>query len=821
MMSLEGFKSSIDSTISSKSRSLLGADFGLSARRALLASEKKAVYDAVESLKGAAVRVEETRMIELFSMTQSDEEKSRLIQIRAVEDAYPFYGKISVENSSQKLEGNFAWAHPDLISQLGIDIGESLRVGESKFVIVDTVVDDTVSGVTASIAPRLYIGLDSLNRTGLIKAGSLAWHSSLFKISSFKDSELDRLLEKVFQKIDSPEVKVYTHKTASQQLAGLVSRLSDFLGLTSLVALFLAAMGTFFLMQSYFSSKTDQVAILMSLGLSPFKSFLFYLVQIGLLGFMSVMLAFLLSLFLVPVLGALVKELLPFEIDFFISPETVVAGFFVGVMGAVLICLPLLIQFVKIKPVKLLTGQIDLGGLNSVQTFLLSLPLLFLFLFLSVELSNSVKVGSFFSLFFFLVLSLLLFTSVVLFRNFRFRNVWFGTLSLQWALRDLNRKKGLTAVSFASIGIGVLLLNLIPQVQQTIAGDLLAPEKTSLPTFFMFDIQEEQVESFKKTVEGQGAALKNLSPAVRARLLSVNSLGFSKSIGKGTKAKLTREEEREQRFRNRGFNLSYRSELDPSERILEGRSFSGRYDESKDAPPEISIETRFAKRLGLEIGDLLEFEIDGLPIAGKIINTRSVKWSSFQPNFFIQFQPGALDLAPKTFVASVRTSVNSLEKKIELQNAIVSNLPNVSIVDVTKVMKRLLSIMDQMTWALKFMSFLCVFVGFVVVYSIAQHQTFKSRWDIGLYKALGAPFDVIRKQILWQFGLISTFASLLGILISFAASFLISVYMFETEWTLYAVTPLISFLMVVLITLVVTDFAVRKSLKTKTSELFM
>jgi putative ABC transport system permease protein len=827
LIALDGFKSSIDKTIGSKSKILLGADFGMSARRPLLEKEIQAVFEAIDKStvpKRLGETSIETKMIELFSMVSADSERSRLVQIRAVENNYPFYGEIEVTGLKMKkpvLSDMNVWIHPELISQLNVAVGETLKIGSADFKVQGIVENDSASGFSSSVAPRVYINLKALKKTDLIRAGSIAWHSSLFKIAQASEKQLDQIRENVFEQIDSPEVKVFTHQKASEQLAGLVSRLNDFLGLTSLVALFLAAIGSFFLLRSYFALKTDQVAILMSLGLSPLKAFMFYLSQIVCLGFMSAVLAGLVSLLIVPVLGGLVEGLLPFEVNFFIEPGTFLMGAVVGILGSVFICLPLLVKFTKTKPARLLTKQNgeSLSKTDLLKTFALSLPALALFIFLSVELSNSYRVGILFTLTFAAVIILLTGFSILIFRDFSFGGADSIGLGLKWAVRDLNRNKSITSISFVSIGIGVLLLNLIPQIQKTIESDLMAPDRSNLPTFFMFDIQEEQVDSLKSIVKAQGADLKNLSPAVRARLMSVNGEGFSKSLDVKSGSKLSREQEREERFRNRGFNLSYRAELDESETILEGPAFTGVYDDDSGKEPEISIETRFASRLGLEIGDVLEFEIDGVPIKGKIINTRSVKWSSFQPNFFIQFQPGALDLAPKTFVASVKA--DGMDSKLKLQNTIVESIPNISMVDVTRVMKRLLAIMTQMGWALKFMSFLCVLVGFVVIYSVASHQSSQRKWDVGLLKSLGAPFSVIRNQFLWQFFLISLGACVFGISLSFAASYFISVYIFETSWKIYALVPFISLVGTLVITVLVTYFAVRKTLSTKTVDLFL
>ena len=199
------------------------------------------------------------------------------------------------------------------------------------------------------------------------------------------------------------------------------------------------------------------------------------------------------------------------------------------------------------------------------------------------------------------------------------------------------------------------------------------------------------------------------------------------------------------------------------------------------------------------------------------MNFRKVRWTSFQPNFFIQFQPGALDLAPKTFLVTVPRV--SISKKNEVQNKIVQMLPNVSIIDVTRLVNRLRGITDQMAWALQFMAFLCLIAGFIVLYSIANFQAQSRQWDVGLLKTLGLDFPAIRSLFLWQFGLIAFFAALLGMGVSLFISYVLSSLLFETMWVYNVIYPTISFVGCVLLALVVTYYAVQRSLKTKSIQL--
>ena len=79
-------------------------------------------------------------------------------------------------------------------------------------------------------------------------------------------------------------------------------------------------------------------------------------------------------------------------------------------------------------------------------------------------------------------------------------------------------------------------------------------------------------------------------------------------------------------------------------RVIEGELWS--------APdlPEISLEQRFAERLGVGVGSVIEFDVQGVPLTLHVTSLRSVEWQSFAINFFIEVEPGVLDRAPALFL---------------------------------------------------------------------------------------------------------------------------------------------------------------------------
>ena len=232
----------------------------------------------------------------------------------------------------------------------------------------------------------------------------------------------------------------------------------------------------------------------------------------------------------------------------------------------------------------------------------------------------------------------------------------------------------------------MLLLTLIPQTHHGLGKEIgLDDPKGNLPSLFLFDLQEEQLEGVQELLEKQGAKLGNITPWVRGRIKTIKGLAYERSYREEDELN-NPDEQRRNAFRNRSFNLSYRNHLLESEQLLEGRPFSGRYDAQSGKPAEISVEHKYAEALGLSLGNKMGIEVAGIPIDAVVVNLRRVKWTSFQPNFFVQMQPGVLDQAPKTFLGTLH-HLNE-DKKQRVQNVLVREFPTVSILDVERTGKR-------------------------------------------------------------------------------------------------------------------------------------
>jgi putative ABC transport system permease protein len=807
-IALDAMKRSFEDKLQSSAKNIMAADLTVSARRELKPEESQKLKEALPS------GTRQLEMLTLYSMVTSPK-RSVLVELKGIDQGFPFYGELTLEKKgihlgSQPLDlltAPKAWVVPEILVQLDVKPGETVRIGSLDFVVDDVVQDDSSAAmIGASMAPRIYVGRNALNQSGLLQFGSTTTHTQLIQLPA--GSDVDQVEEGIQRVITDAGVRVSAYNKAGQDNGRMLAYLSDYLGLVSLVALALAAMGASYLFRMYLDRKQTAIATLVSIGLTHFKAMMLYVLQLTLLGALSAVLAGLVSMLLVPLASNLLESLTPVPLSITVGWPSFALALGLGVAGSILVCLPQLLRIRRLNPAVLFQEISGGDRLWTAALWVSYLPSFMAFYLLSLWQAHSFKVGTLFCA---TLLGLALIFAFIAWLGLKFLALRArkGSLSSRLAITYLRSQKSHSLNSFIALGIGAALINLIPQIQHSIESELQRPDGDTLPSLFLFDIQEDQAEELEALVRKENVTPKAMAPMIMARLSEVNGEPWQRI----NDTAVTREDEQEQRSRNRGVNLSYRTGLADSEAIVEGKLFTDTWQESSGKPGEISIEQRYAERLGVKLGDTLTFDVQGLPVSAVITSLRSVKWNTFQPNFFLILQPGLVDDAPKTFLMTLPSL--EFEKKLELQKRIVDAYPNVSIIDVTKLVAKISELIQQMSLVLIVMGWLTVLTGHAVIFSIAQNQALARRWDSNLLKILGADFQVILKATMKEFGWLGAGAAVLGSVLGLLASFIIGKVIFKGLWQPSLMVPITVTLALVAVCLITSYIATRRILGEK------
>ena len=182
---------------------------------------------------------------------------TRLAYLQEVQDGYPFYGELILSDDkkfkSKLLADNEVIVFPELLQQLKVKIGEIITIGNGQFKIKDIVSEDSGQVFdTGSVAPKILITSKGIESAKVLKKGSTVFYQTVFKLNkSVSEEEQQNLIEL----IDDNAIKVQIPKDSSDQVSRVIDYVTDFLGLTSIVALLLSYTGIFFFFISLISPK--------------------------------------------------------------------------------------------------------------------------------------------------------------------------------------------------------------------------------------------------------------------------------------------------------------------------------------------------------------------------------------------------------------------------------------------------------------------------------------------------------------------------------------------------------------------------------------
>jgi putative ABC transport system permease protein len=754
--SIDIVRFSIADSLRTQAKVLLAADIALTSRRPLTEAEKK----SLESVLDKNDQVQE--IWELYTMVRTNK-SSRLVQLKALPRDFAFYGQLNLENSDSVVsinESDKVWVHPELVFQLGLKNGDRVKIGDKIFTIANFVTGDFVNSWKGlSLAPKVYMGLERLMATGLVKPGSTVSYNYLIKVADVKSTE--KKYEMLNQVLKDPAVKIYDDEKASKEIVRGLAAVSDYLGLVAIVALFLAGIGIHFLFNGYILRKRREIAIYNSLGLSRGRAVIIYSGYLLALGVTSLLPTWAVAYAILPRVNELIRSFMPFAVEPQLPISVLLVSVFVAALSICISGFSVLWRIHEEPPANLFREDrsFPLSSLSGKLLGIISAGVLIWVL--SVYQSQSLRVSTFFLLGLGGLLLMLILVGVGFIKFLGKYADWFP-LTAKLAVKSLARQPAFSLFGIIAIGAAFFLSLLIPLIREGLVNELRQPPGIVLPNLFMFDIQEEQAPELKKLLAKD--QLVGLSPMVRARLVEINGAAFEKA--QMPTLTTTREEDTEGRFRNRGVNLSFRGELNEGETVIQGKFGSG-----------ISIEKFFMDQLKLKMGDKLLFDVQGVPVEGIITSVRNVRWNSFMPNFFIIFQPGVLEDAPKTFLAAVKGLNN--EQIGNVQNLIVDKFPNISVVDVRRTVDRITTIIHTMVNVLELMSYLCVLIGIVIFIAVLFHhgESLVREWQ--LLSLLGMAKAKVRRGHVLRMTVLGLVAGLVAAISCLAVSRIMLKYVFE------------------------------------------
>ena len=781
LVAVYSFKDNLQHDIDQQAKELTGADLIIESRRTIADTTLKAIENLGDE------RAQERAFASMVYFIKNG--GSRLIQVKALEGKYPFYGSIETSPTTAAnifQDGRRALVDQTLMLQYNAKVGDSIKVGELNFQIAGKLEKAPgQTGISASVAPIVYIPLKYLEETGLTQIGSRITYRFYYQFNDAKD--LKNALTKLDPNLEKEGLSVETVASKKEETGRSFTDLSRFLALAGFIALLLGCIGVGSAIHVYIQEKLGTIATLRCLGLKAKHAFYIYLIQIAFIGLIGAVLGAVLGTLIQFLLPIVLKDFLPVEITMQISWLAIAQGILLGLIISVLFALPSLLGVRKISPLNAIRASFENQNKqrDPLKWMVYCLMIIFIFGFTYLQMKSIVQTIAFISA---LAIALLLLVWLSKALMFVVRKFLPQSLSYLWrqGFANLYRPNNQTLMLTVAIVLSTTFIGTLFFVQDILIQRVTLSSGANQPNMVMFDIQQTQKDSLNTLTKSYNLPIMNQVPIITMRIEEING----KKIGAdSTNARAFRGELR----------ATYQDTLTVAEKVTSG-VWTGKAGAANE-PIYISLEQGYANRIKVKLKDKIVFNVQGMLIPTVVGSIREVNWGSLQTNFRVVFPRGVLESAPQFFV--LMTKVPSKEVSAKYQGAVVTSFPNVSMIDLELVLQLLDELLSKISFVIRFMAGFSMATGWIVLLSAVLTSKNQRIKESILLRTLGAS----RKQVLIinavEYFFLGVFAAAAGLILALTGSWLLAEFSFEASFS-PALMPIIGLFSTVVALVVIT-----------------
>ncbi|HAF76617.1 MAG TPA: hypothetical protein DCG42_04780 [Maribacter sp.] len=764
VVSIQSFSNNLKNNIGLQSKALMGADFLIDSNQP--ANER--VMELMDSLGGYKAREVKFASMAAFPKSLS----TKLVQVRAIEGNYPFYGELETEPTTSAFDyqdKGGALVDATVMLQFDLKPGDSVKLGTTTFPILGALITAPGStGIGATAAPPIVVPFRFMEESGLLQRGSRLGYNYYFEDDKV---DLELLNDKVDPLLDAENADMDTHTDTSERLGRRYENVGRFLNLVAFIALLLGCVGIASSVHIYIKEKLKAVAVLKCLGATRKQTFLIFLLQIAGMGLLGGIIGTAIGLLLQQTFPLILQEFLPFTVEISTSYPAIFVGLLLGVSMSVLFALSPLVHTWFVSPLQVLRVQEDTGKKSRpYQIWVVVAIVLFVLLF-ALWLLGRWEFALSFVVGILVTFSILAGVSIGFMRLIKkyFPKSW--SFAARQSLLNLYRPNNQTVVLILAIGIGTFLISTLYFTKDFLLAKTTFEASAESPNLILFDVQTEQRNDVENTITPKGLPVIDNIPIVTMRMERIKDRDVN-DIRLDTTTRVNKW------ILNHEFRTSYRDSMIGSEKLLEGEWLPSVPPSTEVIP--ISLADNVANDALVKLGDTLLFNVQGKMMTTVVGNIRQVDWARMQLNFSIVFPTGVLEKAPQFHV--VTTNAPDKASSANLQRELVKKFPNISIIDLRQVVTLVENILDKISWVITFMAFFSILTGIIVLIGSVRNSKYQRIRESVLLRTLGAQSKQILKINALEYLFLGVLGSGVGVLLSLLSSFLLAYFIFDTPF---------------------------------------
>jgi putative ABC transport system permease protein len=345
------------------------------------------------------------------------------------------------------------------------------------------------------------------------------------------------------------------------------------------------------------------------------------------------------------------------------------------------------------------------------------------------------------------------------------------------AVVGLSRPGNQTRVILMAVGLGCFFVLGVRAVQTNLLGDLAREVGSNSPDLVLLDVQPDQVARLPSVITPYLRADARIAPLLRGRITAIAGHRVHYD---------TPDDLRRARQLTREFGLTYRTELEPNERLTAGTFWRTAIEPGAGpagADTEVSIEQEVHDRSQVDLGDIIQFDIAGQPLRARVTSIRSVEWGESQNGGFVfVLRPGpAVAQVPHTFIGFLQVR-DTAEARGAIQRDLVRALPNISVIDVRDVLSSVREVVGNVSLGITAVGAVTLFGGILILVGAVAMTRFQRLYETAIYRTLGASARLVAALIAAEYGVLGALAGLLGAAGALGLSWVLARYLFEIQW---------------------------------------
>ncbi len=755
-----------DEGLARQGRTLVGGDLSFERVHEQTDAAERAALEALGIISESA---------SLRAMARNADGKSALVEVKAVDPAYPLYGTAAI---AEPADAGAVWHEPGklvvertLLDRLGLRLGDTLTIGEAKLTIAgilgqqpDRLADRLAYG------PKVLMSLDTLARTGLVLPGSLIRWTYRLKLPGDQGRDKRALIAaraKINAAFPESGFDIHDWTDPAPSIRRDARRFTQFISFVGLTALLLGGIGVGNAIGSYMAKKRGVIATFKCLGASSRLVLKVYLLQAFMLAGLGIALGLAIGALTPALMAARYAKILPIPLALEPHAGALLTAALAGLLTMLLFVLWPLGRASRIPPAVMmrahLTDEDERPAFSFAAGAAIAGGALFALAILASDerlITSAISAG--------IVAAFVIFIGFGwLLQKLAARRRRARPPSLALALASIAGPGSLARDVAVSLGLGLGLLVAVAVIDRALMVELSDNLHAEAPSYYFLDVDAKDLDTFRATALGIEPAAKLAdAPMLRGRIVAVKGVPAEKVDAAP--------EQRWVLAGDRG--LTYTDTLPEGSKLLAGEWWPKGY----AGEPLVSLDAEAAKGLGLKVGDAITVNILGRNVEARVASLRQIDWESLAINFIMVFSPNTLADAPHRVLTTLELPKGTTPAaEGRLIQALAEAFPLVTAIKVGDLVKAARELIAQVMTAIRVTAGVMLFIGAVVLASAIAAGQQRRKYHAVLYKTLGATRTRIVGAELLEFGLLGLATAILAVVIGVVTAWALCKWAFE------------------------------------------